>query len=146
MPENHDHLAPEAASPDTGRGGEPRRLNWPATVGFGTLALLWPIVALTGLADALGPLASLVLVLTAIGLAWILGVGFGNVPRPVLTLTLAGGIAGSLLVISSQALGEWPEVSGGLMIAGAALEIGRSAALGALAGVLAMLLQRARRA
>ncbi|MFP3714838.1 hypothetical protein [Puerhibacterium sp. TATVAM-FAB25] len=119
-------------------------LSWPLVLGLGSLALLWPLVELTGVAGVLGqPSASLLVVGLTAG-AWVLGVGLGRVPRPVLTLTLAGGLYGALLLAVSSVLGLRPEVPAALLVVGAAGEILRSTALGAVAGLAAAAVQRAR--
>lgn len=132
------------APPDLGPSRGPDRLSWPLVVGFGSLALLWPVVDVVGLGDALGRPATAVVVLAVVGLAWVLGAGLGGVPRPVATLTLAGATYGVLLLGLSLALGVRPSVDGRIAVAVAVAEIARSAGLGAVAGVLAGRIQRSR--
>lgn len=133
---------------DTGRGGDrpPReKLSWPVVLGLGALAGLWPLTELSGLRDLIGPAGTALLTFAVIAVTWIGGVGFFRVPRPVLTLTLAGTVFGAVLVVLSLAFGLGPEVTGGLAVLVAVFEIGRGAALGALAGLVAWAVQQARR-
>lgn len=138
---SHESSTPDPV-PDP-RGTQPP-LSWPLVVGFGSLALLWPLVDVVGLDEALGQPATALLVLAVVGLAWVLGAGLGRVPRPVATLTLAGVVYGVLLLGLSLALDVRPSVDGRIAAVVAIMEIARSAGLGALAGVLARQLQNSR--
>ena len=128
------------ASPDRDR----RHISWGAVAGFGTLGLLWPLLRLLGLGTLIGELGTASVAFLATALVWVLGAGFGNVPRPVLSLTLAGVLFGGLLIATSVLLREWPDYGIALNLSGAAIEIGRAAGLGALAGVVASAIQRSR--
>jgi hypothetical protein len=133
---------------DTGLAGGPparEKLSWPVVLGLGALAGLWPLAELSGLRDLLGTAGTALLVLAVIARTWIGAVGFFGVPRPVLTLTLAGTVFGGVLVILSLALGLRPEVTGGLAVLVAVFEVARSTALGALAGLVASAVQQGRR-
>jgi hypothetical protein len=111
-------------------------------LGLGSLALLFPLAHLTGLRDALGAAPTGLLLFGVVIATWIGVVAFGRVPRPVLTLTLAGTVFGVVLVGLSVTLRTLPDVDGRLLVLGAVLEIARSVVLGALAGLLAAALQR----
>jgi len=124
----------------------PERLSWPVVFGFGALALLWPLVDLVGLTDLLGQPATALLVLAVIGLAWVLGAGFGRVPQPVATLALAGVVSGLIGVATATLLGDRPALVGALGAVVAAFELARAAGLGALAGLVARSIQRSRAA
>jgi len=137
---SYDPILPEHLDTLRTRRREP--VSWPVVVGFGALALLWPLVDALGVADALGQPATALAVLAIVGLAWVLGAGFGRVPRPILTLTLAGVVYGVILVALSLLLDVRPAFDGRLGAAVAVVEIARSAGLGALAGLLAAALQR----
>ncbi|MBO3102553.1 hypothetical protein [Cellulomonas fengjieae] len=139
----HDPTHPDSVPTGTRR---PERLSWPLVIGFGSLALLWPLVDALGLADSLGQPAAAFLVFAVVGAAWVLGVGFGRVPQPVVTLTLAGVVYGILLMAMSELLGDRPSIGGVLGGVVAVFEIARAAGLGALAGLLARSLQRSRAA
>ena len=123
-----------------GRPGS--EVSWPVVLGLGALALLFPLTHLTGLRDALGSAPTGLLLFGVVIATWIGVVAFGRVPRPVLTLTLAGAVFGVVLVGLSVTLRTLPDVDGRLLVLGAALEIARSVVLGALAGLLAAALQR----
>jgi hypothetical protein len=123
----------------------PEKLSWPVVIGLGALSGLWPLAELSGLRDLIGPAGTALLVLAVIAGTWIGGVGFFEVPRPVLTLTLAGTVFGGVLVILSLAFGLRPEVTGRLAVLVAVFEVARSTALGALAGLVASAVQQGRR-
>jgi hypothetical protein len=125
--------------------GPGESVSWPVVLGLGALALLFPLAELTGVPDALGAALTALLLFGLVAVVWIGGIGLGRVPRPVVTATLAGVVFGVILVVLSLALGTGPDVDGALIVGVAAFEIGRSAALGALAGLLATAVQRDRR-
>jgi hypothetical protein len=117
-------------------------MSWPVVLGLGSLALLWPLAELTGLSDALGQPTMALGLFGLVAVVWIGTVGFCRVPRPVLTLTVAGAVYGGILVVISFAFGTRPEL-GSVVAAGAALfEIARSALLGSIAGLIARALQK----
>jgi len=118
-------------------------VSWPLVVGLGSLALLWPLAELTNISDALGEAPTALTLLLVVAISWIGGVGVFRVPRPVLTLTLAGVVYGLFLMALRQVFGG-PEVgiSAPLLAVAAVFEIGRSALLGALAGLAAKGVQR----
>ena len=120
-------------------------MSWPVVLGLGALALLFPLTELTGLRDALGSAPTALLLFGGVSATWIGVVGFGRVPRPVLTLTLAGTAFGVVLVALSVTLQTLPAVDGALVLLGAVLEVVRSTVLGALAGLLAAAIQPRRR-
>ncbi|MBB3082650.1 hypothetical protein [Geodermatophilus sabuli] len=133
-----DRSAP--AGPSGTGAGEP--VSWPVVLGLGALALLFPLAELTGVADALGEAPTALLLLGLVAVVWIGGIALGRVPRPVLTSTLAGVTFGVVLVVLSLALGTGTDAEGAPVAAVAAFEVGRSAGLGALAGLLADAVQR----
>lgn len=107
-------------------------------LGLGALGLLWPLAALTGMSAALGPLRTVLLLGGVTAAVWIGFVGLSNAPRPVLTLALAGTGYGIVLVVQSLTLGSRLDAfGGGLVVVAAVFEIGRSALLGMLAGLVA---------
>ena len=117
-------------------------VSWPVVLGLGSLALLWPLAELTGLSDAIGQPTMALVLLGLVAIAWIGTVGFCRVPRPVLTLTVAGAVYGSILVVLSVAFGTRPDLGGVLAVGVAFLEIVRSALLGSMAGLIARALQK----
>ncbi|HWS50687.1 MAG TPA: hypothetical protein VN241_06725 [Microbacterium sp.] len=126
--------------------GQPRRprINWGAVVGFGMLGLLWPLLRLLRVDGAIGGMATALLAFLAVAMVWMLGAGFGRVPRPVATLTLSGVLFGILLSLTTFALGEWPDHGIGATLLAGAFEVGRSAGFGALTGFAADAIQRRR--
>jgi hypothetical protein len=78
-------------------------VQWPLVLGLGSMALLWPLTALTGIGGEGAPRALTVVGLTA--LVWVGVVGLGRVPRPVLTLTLSGLVFGLVAMGTSVVLG-----------------------------------------
>ena len=121
------------------------RLNWAAVLGFGTLGLLWPLLRLLGLETVIGGLGTALTAFLGTALVWVLGAGLGNVPRPVVTLTLSGVLFGGLVIATTVLLREWPDYGIGLNITAAVIEIGRATGFGALAGIAASAIQRSRR-
>lgn len=140
MRENID-LHPKGAPVPAAR----TRISWAAVLGFGALGLLWPLLALLGVDAILGGLTTALVALAVPAAVWVLGAGFGGVPRPIVTLTLAGLLFGILLSVSALLLGDWPDHGPAVAIAAGVIEISRSAGLGALAGLAAHGIQRARR-
>ena len=130
-------------------GADPARsrppLSWPLVLGLGSLALLWPLAHLTGVSDAIGQPATALSILAFVALVWIGVVGFGRVPRPVLTLTLAGTTYGVLIILVGTIFGERAErASGVLSVIAALFELVQSTALGAVLGLVALVVQSAR--
>ncbi|WP_309102795.1 hypothetical protein [Microbacterium sp.] len=121
------------------------RINWGAVVGFGTLGLLWPLLRLVGLEAVIGGLATALVAFITVSTVWMLGAGFGRVPRPVATLTLSGALLGILVGLTTLALGEWPDHGIAATLVAGAFEVGRSAGVGALTGFAAEAIQRGRR-
>jgi hypothetical protein len=128
-------------SPPGPQASEP--VSWPVVLGLGTLALLFPLAELTGASDAIGAVPTALLLLGLVAAVWIGGVGLLRVPRPVLTLTLAGAVSGVVLVVLSVALGTRSGGEGLAVLVGA-FEVVRSTVLGTLAGLLAAAVQHTR--
>ncbi len=105
-----------------------RRLSWPLIAGLASLALLWPLAELTGVPRGFGRAA---VILSIIAVCWIGVVGFGQFPRPVLTLTLAGLGAGLLAHALSYAFGD------GAPVWALPVSLALQAGWGALAGLAA---------
>lgn len=136
---------PDAPATHPGRAARPPRtgrLSWSLVVGLGGLALLWPLAQLTGVPDAIGRPTTVLLNVVVVATVWVGGVGLSRVP-PVLTLTLAGAVYGTVLAIVSLSLRLRPAgAEAALVLLGAGFEIVRSTLLGAVAGVLALGVQR----
>ncbi len=121
----------------------PEPVSWPVVLGLGALSLLFPLAELTSVSRAIGEAPTVLLLLGLLATVWIGGVGLFRVPRPVLTLTLAGAVSGVVLVVLSVALGTRPG-GGGLAVLVGASEVVRSTVLGTLAGLLAAAVQHTR--
>lgn len=122
-------------------------VSWPLVLGLGALALLRPLARITGAVDALGTPTGPLLLTGLVTLVWIGVVGLGRVPRPVLTLTLAGLAYGVCIVPLSAVLSTvlTGTLQGPLAMPIAVVPILVTNALwGALAGLLALAVQRLR--
>ncbi|MPV38090.1 hypothetical protein GB881_13725 [Georgenia subflava] len=122
-------------------------MSWPLVLGLGAVALLWPLMQLTGLADAIGRQATPLVVALAVALVWVGVVGLGRAPRPVLTLTLAGVAYGVYLLVLGIVLG--PALGdGGIPLSAIPWAMAPMLALdafyGFLAGLLALVVQNVR--
>jgi hypothetical protein len=130
------------ANSTTVRASDKETVSWPVALGLGSLALLWPLAELTGLSGAIGQPTMALMLFGVVAIAWIGTVGFFRVPRPVLTLTIAGAVYGGILVVLSIAFGTHPDLGGVLAVGVALFEIVRSALLGSIAGLIARALQK----
>jgi hypothetical protein len=133
---------PSDAADSAGR--PPARISGAAVLGFGALGLLWPVLHLSGVESLVGEPATAAIVFLGTLAVWVLGAGFGRVPRPIATLTLSGALFGTLLTAAWLLVDGFPEYGPVLAIVGAVLEVGRAAGLGALAGLVARAIQRRR--
>lgn len=116
-----------------------RPLPWLLIIGLASLALLWPLTSLWGLAE--GPARALTL-LALTGAVWIGVVGLGRVPRPVLTLTLTAilhGILTVLLGVFVAGSGPAPEPARLWILLPVLV---RDAGIGALLGLVALGVQK----
>lgn len=117
----------------------PRRpLPWLLIIGLASLSLLWPLTSQWQLGQGL-PRAAAILGLTAV--VWVGVVGVGRIPRPVLTLTLAGVLHGAIgLVVGWVLPGDGP--GGSLAALWLMLPaLATSAGAGALLGLVALAVQ-----
>lgn len=126
----------------TARASHKETVSWPVALGLGSLALLWPLAELTGLSGAIGQPTMALMLFGLVAIAWIGIVGFCRVPRPVMTLTVAGAAYGGILVILAVAFGTHPDLGNVLAVGVAIFEIVRSALLGSIAGLIARALQK----
>jgi hypothetical protein len=113
--------------------------------GFGILGLLWPLLRLLGLESIIGGATTAIFAFLATFLVWALGAGFGHVPRPVPTLALSGVLSACLLGATTILIGDWPDHGIGLNLLAGVIEVARSAGFGALSGLVAESIQKARR-
>lgn len=133
---------PPGGPPGGPLGGRGRpAVSWPLVAGLGGLALLWPLAELTGMVDALGASAAWLLVGGTVTVVWVGAVGLGRVPRPVLTLTLAGVVYG-LVIVALALLLRLERIGVAPTAVGVAVELTRSTVHGAVAGLLAGVVQR----
>ncbi|WP_067598253.1 hypothetical protein [Nocardiopsis listeri] len=81
-------------------------ITWPLVLGLGALALIRPLLRVTGIADALAQGGPLVPVSTTvlITVSWVAAVLVARVPRPFLTLVHTGVAYGVLAVALSAVL------------------------------------------
>ena len=117
-------------------------VRWPLALGLGALAGLWPAAGLEGLRELVDPSPTALLVLTVITVTWISWVGFLEVRQPILTLALAGTVAGVVVIALGPVLGPDAALDGAST---SFIEIVRGTAVGVLSGLLARTLQQARR-
>lgn len=128
---------PPSMSPPP-RGG----ISWPLVAGLASMALLWPLTGLTGIGGTGAPRALGIVALTAV--VWIGVVGFGRVPRPVLTLTMTGLASGVVTLLVSTLFGGVGLGGEGAAAWTAIPALAMDAGWGALAGVAALGVQKAR--
>jgi len=117
-------------------------VSWPLVAGLASMALLWPLTGLTGIGGTGAPRALGIVALTAV--VWIGVVGFGRVPRPVLTLTMTGLAFGVVALAVSTLVGGIGLGGGGAPAWTAVPALVMDAGWGALAGVVALGIQKAR--
>ncbi len=67
-----------------------KQLHWPLIIGMGALALIRPVMNITGLMEGLGRPFGPILITMLISLAWLLIVVLTNVREPLLTLVCTG--------------------------------------------------------
>ncbi|MFD1717529.1 hypothetical protein [Georgenia deserti] len=137
---------PSHSSSDGAAGGAPS-VRWSLVLGLGALALARPLARITGVDEVLGTPATAIGLTLLITALWVTLVGIGRVPRPVLTLTLAGV---AYAVYSTLLSGILSPLLTGTLQGPLAQPIGIVAILatnaiwGAVAGVLALGVQRLR--
>ena len=79
-------------------------MNWLLVLGLGAVALVRPLARITGATDSLGTPTGPLLLTGLVTLVWVGVVGLGRVPRPVLTLVLAGLAYGIYIIPLSAVL------------------------------------------
>lgn len=117
-------------------------ISWPLVAGLASTALLWPLTGLTGIGGTGAPRALGIVALTAV--VWIGVVGLGRVPRPVLTLTMTGLASGVVTLLVSTLFGGVGLGGEGAAAWTAVPALAMDAGWGALAGVVALGVQKAR--
>ena len=76
-------------------------VNWLLVLGLGALPLVQGLARHLGLSALMGASAAAALLVVLVTVAWVAVVGWGRVPRPVATLTLAGLTAGIFTIVLS---------------------------------------------
>ncbi|MCO1340306.1 hypothetical protein BJH93_15665 [Kocuria polaris] len=145
----HEPASSSPSSPDR-RTRDP--LNWALISGLAALALLHPLAGLLGLHDdgggagSGGPGTAVVplILVTLTALAWIGIVGFSRVSRPVTTLVATGLLYGVLELALATVLGPGPGLWQAPFGLGVIAVLFTSTFWGAVAGLLALAVQRLR--
>jgi hypothetical protein len=141
-----ENQIPPVPNPQPTNARQARSPNWLVALGLASLALLWPLVELTGVSDVLGRPATPLLILAAVFGTWVAVVGLGRVPQPVLTLTVTGLTYGVLVILLGVVFGDRGEVNGVILVIAGVFELGQATVFGAIAGLLASAVQNLRRA
>lgn len=124
-----------------------KRLQWPLVVGLGALALIRPLLNIVTEQVEGVDVAAPILATIGISLVWVAAVGLFRVGQPVLTLVCAGLVYAVLSIVLSGVLSVTlaGELQGPLARPIAIVPVLLTNAVwGALAGVLALGLQRLR--
>lgn len=125
-----------------------REISWRLVLLLGTLALVRPLLSITGLADTWGRPATPLLATLAISLVWISAVVATRARRPVLTLVVTGVVYAVLSIVLSGVLSVALEGELQGPLANPVAIIGilvTNAVWGAVTGVVASLALRSRR-
>ncbi|MFE5342274.1 hypothetical protein ACFQ80_18765 [Isoptericola sp. NPDC056578] len=144
LPQPAPQPRPQPSAPPSMTAPPRAGISWPLVAGLASMALLWPLTGLTGLGGTGAPRALGIVALTAV--VWIGVVGFGRVPRPVATLTLTGLAFGVVALLVSTLFGGMSVGFGddGAPAWTALPALAMDAGWGALAGVVALGVQKAR--
>ncbi|ALU39013.1 hypothetical protein AS188_03790 [Kocuria flava] len=122
-------------------------VNWVLVLGLGAVALVRPLARITGAAEGLGAPAGPLLLTGLVTLVWVGVAGLGRVPRPVLTLVLAGLLYGICVIPLSAVLSTvlTGTVQGPVAVPIAVVPVLLTNALwGLVAGLLALAVQHVR--
>ncbi|MFE3457879.1 hypothetical protein ACFXKD_10050 [Nocardiopsis aegyptia] len=96
---------PDPNASGTAAQGPFAHIPWSLVLGLGALALVRPLLGVTGATDALDWSPWLQLAVTsAVSLAWIAAVVVARAPRPLLTLVYTGLAYGVFAIVLSAAL------------------------------------------
>lgn len=79
-------------------------VNWLLVMGLGALPLVQGLARHLGLSALMGASTAAAVLAVLVTVAWVAVVGWGRIPRPVVTLTLAGLTAGSYTIVLSTVL------------------------------------------
>ncbi|RKS06625.1 hypothetical protein DFP74_2266 [Nocardiopsis sp. Huas11] len=101
-------MNPSRPTPNTAGGpdqGPFANIPWSLVLGLGALALVRPLLSITGVTESLGWSPWLQLTVTAaVSLAWIVAVVVARAPRPLLTLVYTGLTYGVFAIVLSAVL------------------------------------------
>lgn len=117
-----------------------RRIDWPLVIGMGCLALVHPLLNITGLMDVLGRPLGPWLVTALVSAVWVATVVLGRVRDPLATLALTGLTAGlAVLVVSAVLAPAFIPRPGGLLASPITVVavLGTNTLWGTLAGLAA---------
>lgn len=89
------------------------QLHWQLIIGLGALALVRPVMGVTGMLDLLGKPFAPILVTVVISLFWLMVVVGTRVHQPILTLVCAGVVYGVFAILLSALLS--PILTGALL-------------------------------
>jgi hypothetical protein len=123
-----------------------RRFDWLLIVGLGCLALVHPLLNISGLMNALGRPFGPLLVTALVAIIWVATVVLSRVREPLMTLTLTGLAAGlAVLAISALVAPALTGSPGALLAHPIAIVavLATNTLWGALAGLVAAGLRRA---
>jgi hypothetical protein len=122
-----------------------RQIDWPLVLGLGCLALVHPLLNITGLINVVGRPQGPWLVTALVSAVWVATVVLNRVSEPVATLALTGLAAGlAVLVVSALLAPAFVPGPGGLLanpIVVVAV-LGANTLWGILAGLVAAGLRR----
>lgn len=97
--------SPRPAGTGAPEQGPFANIPWSLVLGLGALALIRPLLSITGVTDTLDWSPWLQLTVTAaVSLAWITSVVVARAPRPLLTLVYTGLAYGVFAIVLSAAL------------------------------------------
>ncbi|WP_304452612.1 hypothetical protein [Nocardiopsis sp. YSL2] len=139
------HPSPNGA--DASGRGPFANVPWSLVLGLGALALVRPLLSITGVTDTLDWSPWLQLGVTAaVSLAWVVSVVVARAPRPLLTLVCTGLAYGVFSIVLSAALS--PLLTGELQgpltnPLGLAGVVGTNTVWGLVCGVIALAVRSA---
>jgi len=140
---------PPGGPPHRPTGGETLRdLSWPLVLGLGALALVRPLLSVTGIDDAIGRPAAPLLTTLVLTVVWVAAIVAARPAAPLVTGTAVGLVYGVLALVVSAVLSPilTGELQGPVAHPVAIVPmLATNAAWGALAGLAAKGLLAARR-
>lgn len=137
-------FAPGACTSVSGAPERPQRPHprAPLVLGLGLLPLTVGLTRIVGLPDLLGPAGGPAALVALVTVAWVAIVGWGRVPRPVATLTLAGVAAAAYIAVFGAVVLLMRGEASPVMLVGLVPIFAIQTAWGFLSGLLALGVQR----